>query len=83
MISVCIATYNGELFISQQLSSILSQLGEYDEVVISDDQSSDRTLEIIAGLNDPRVKLFSIQPSFSLELIGKRKPPDNVRGNSR
>ena len=61
MISVCIATYNGELFISEQLSSILSQLGDDDEVVISDDQSTDRTLEIIAGLNDPRVKVFSHQ----------------------
>ena len=61
MISVCIATYNGERFISQQLSSILSQLGDDDEVVISDDQSTDRTLEIIAGLNDPRVKVFSHQ----------------------
>ena len=61
MISVCIATYNGELFISEQLSSILSQLGDDDEVVISDDQSTDRTLEIIAGFNDPRVKVFSHQ----------------------
>ena len=36
-ISVCMATYNGELYIEEQLNSILSQLGEHDELIISDD----------------------------------------------
>ena len=39
MISVCMATYNGERFIKQQLDSILCQLSEEDEVIISDDGS--------------------------------------------
>lgn len=37
MISVCIATYNGEKYIKEQLQSILPQLSENDEVIISDD----------------------------------------------
>lgn len=58
MISVCIATYNGEKYIKQQLDSILQQLGPDDEVIISDDGSSDNTIDIIEELLDQRVKLY-------------------------
>ena len=64
MISVCIATHNGEKFIKEQLDSILSQLAPEDEVVISDDGSTDKTLYIIAEYNDPRLKVLHFnQPS--------------------
>lgn len=58
MISVCIATYNGEKYIREQLNSILSQIGKNDEIVISDDGSTDNTLGIIAALSDDRIKIF-------------------------
>ena len=51
-------SYNGEKYIKDQLVSILDQLGPDDEVIISDDQSSDSTVEIIKGINDARIKLF-------------------------
>lgn len=54
-ISVCLATYNGQAFIVQQLESILGQLGPEDEVVVSDDASSDATVERITSLGDPRI----------------------------
>lgn len=57
-ISVCIATYNGERYIKEQLESILNQLDPEDELVISDDGSTDRTLEIIKCISDNRIKLF-------------------------
>ena len=47
MISVCIATYNGEPFIAAQLESIVAQLSPEDEIIISDDGSTDRTLEVV------------------------------------
>ena len=59
MISVCMATYNGEKYLAEQLKSILSQLADDDEVIISDDNSSDGTLSVIASLNDPRVKVYN------------------------
>lgn len=57
-ISVCMATYNGEKFILKQLHSILEQLNNNDELVISDDSSIDHTVEIIKSLKDDRIKLF-------------------------
>lgn len=58
MNSVCIATYNGEKYIYDQLSSILSQINIDDEVIISDDNSTDNTIQIINNINDPRIKLI-------------------------
>ncbi|MDY2588687.1 MAG: glycosyltransferase [Agathobacter sp.] len=47
MISVAMATYNGEKYIYEQLLSIKKQIKPVDEVIICDDLSSDRTVEII------------------------------------
>lgn len=58
MISVCIATYNGEKYIREQLESILKQLNADDEVVISDDGSKDKTIEIIESLADKRITIL-------------------------
>lgn len=58
-LSVCMATYNGGRYLRQQLESILPQLGPDDELVISDDSSTDDTLAIIAGCNDPRIRVFA------------------------
>ncbi len=57
MISVCMAVYNGERFIKEQIDSILPQLQPNDELIISDDGSNDRTLAIIASIKDERIKL--------------------------
>jgi glycosyltransferase involved in cell wall biosynthesis len=56
--SVCMAAYNGERFIQPQLESILMQLGPRDELVVSDDGSTDGTLGAIRRFADPRVRVF-------------------------
>ena len=58
MTSVCMATYNGERFIKEQIDSILCQLSPDDELIISDDGSTDRTLELIASYNGKRIKVL-------------------------
>lgn len=47
MVSVVIATYNGEKYIENQLESIFLQTRPVDEVIICDDGSSDATAEIV------------------------------------
>lgn len=44
---VLIATYNGIKFIKEQLDSILNQTQKVDEIIISDDGSSDGTFEFL------------------------------------
>lgn len=58
MISVCVATFNGGKYIKRQLQSILIQLRDCDEVIISDDCSSDDTLDIINNIRDKRIKIY-------------------------
>lgn len=46
-ISVAVASYNGEKYIKEQMDSILRNLSKEDEIVVSDDGSTDRTKEIL------------------------------------
>lgn len=72
MISVCIATFNGEQYLRQQIDSILPQIGTDDEIVISDDGSTDGTLELLESYQDERIRVFhhdatSIKTTFPLD----------------
>ncbi|QIA08549.1 glycosyltransferase family 2 protein [Draconibacterium halophilum] len=81
-ISVCIPTYNGEAYIKEQLDSILNQTRTVDEIIISDDSSTDHTVEIIQSYNNPRIKLFEKQkfsnPIFNLEFALKQAKGDYI-----
>lgn len=66
MISVCMATYNGEKWIKRQIESILIQLKSEDELIVSDNYSTDKTIEIIKSFNDSRIKIFEFPPDKKL-----------------
>lgn len=55
------ATYNGEKFLHEQVDSILDQLTSDDELIVSDDGSTDKTIEILESYNDSRIKIFHNQ----------------------
>lgn len=59
-VSVAMATYNGEKYIKEQIESILENLEEQDELIISDDFSKDNTRNIIKEYEnkDKRIKLI-------------------------
>lgn len=60
-ISIALCTYNGEAFLREQLGSISGQTLLPDEVIVCDDNSSDRTCEMIkdfAASAPFRVSLF-------------------------
>jgi len=73
MKTVCVATYNGEAYIAQQLKSILPQLDAADEVVVSDDGSTDNTLSIINALGDKRIRIVKntnkTEPRFAIDRV--------------
>lgn len=58
MVSVCMTTYNGELYLEEQIKSILSNIGPEDELIVSDDGSTDSTIDIINNFKDNRIKLI-------------------------
>jgi len=50
MISVCLASFNGAPYIERQLVSIIGQLTGDDEIIVSDDGSTDGTLDVVRQL---------------------------------
>ncbi len=60
MISVVMTTYNGEKYLGEQIASVLLNLSEEDELIISDDGSKDRTKEILRDYRekDSRIRLY-------------------------
>jgi glycosyltransferase involved in cell wall biosynthesis len=61
MRSVVLATYQGGPYIGEQLDSILSQLAPDDEIIVSDDASTDATLTLVRDWQsrDARIKLLA------------------------
>lgn len=72
MISVAIATYNGQEFIKEQLLSILNQTMPVDEIVICDDQSSDDTVKIIQELLCDKIYLYQNEKNLGYKLNFKK-----------
>lgn len=58
LVSVAMATHNGERFVDEQLRSILDELAPTDEVIVVDDASRDSTVARLAALQDARVRVL-------------------------
>ena len=58
MISVVIPLYNKEKIIERSLQSVLSQNYDDFEVVVVNDGSTDRSVEIVKSISDPRITLI-------------------------
>ncbi|MBH21713.1 MAG: hypothetical protein CML98_08095 [Rhodobiaceae bacterium] len=68
-ISVCMATYNGEKFIKNQIETIINQSLKPRQLIISDDSSSDKTVEIIKRIThevDFEVKIYINKKSLGV-----------------
>ena len=65
MISVAMASYNGEKYIEQQLDSIFNQSKKIDELIITDDCSTDNTVFVI----EEYIKMLNISKELCELLI--------------
>ena len=72
-VSVAMATYMGQRFLSDQLNSIASQTRLPDELVVSDDQSTDGTLEIASE--------FAERAPFPVRIVRNESSLRGVIGN--
>lgn len=57
-VSVITPTFNDENFIVETINSVLNQTYQNIELIIVDDCSSDKSVEIIKGFSDSRIKLI-------------------------
>lgn len=58
LVSVIIPVYNVEAFIEETLNSVLHQTYKHFEILIIDDESPDKSIEICQTFDDPRIKII-------------------------
>ena len=58
LISVIVPVYNVENYIAQTINSVLNQTYPHFELLIIDDESPDRSIEICQQFNDSRIKII-------------------------
>lgn len=58
-VSIGIPFYNAERFLLDAIRSVFAQTHEDWELILMDDGSSDRSLEIARSVDDPRVRVYS------------------------
>lgn len=66
-ISVCIPVYNCEKFIGATIDSVLAQTCKDFELIILNNCSTDRTLDVINQYNDPRIRLIQNETNIGAE----------------
>ncbi len=65
-VTVLMAVYNGETYLKEAIDSIVCQTFSDFEFLIIDDASTDRTREVIASYNDPRIVLHCNETNLGL-----------------
>lgn len=87
LVSVCMATYNGGKYIREQVDSILNQEFKENpnvelELVVSDDGSTDDTLQILESYRDPRIKIFNHQNKKKYKYFNANRLASDNFGNA-
>src|SRR4029079_8750414 len=65
-VSVLVAVHNGARYLRPALESVLRQTVTDLELVVVDDGSTDDTPEVLAGFDDPRVRVVRGEPRRGL-----------------
>ena len=74
-VQICLATYNGEAYIASFLDSLVNQTFKKFEILVSDDGSTDNTLNIIDSYKD-QLKIAAYQNHSTTP----RGPAENFMG---
>jgi glycosyltransferase involved in cell wall biosynthesis len=67
-VSVIIPSYNHEKFIKECIQSVLDQTFQDLEIIITDDDSIDHTVDVIESFDDPRIKLFKFHKNQGVSI---------------
>ncbi len=72
LVSIIMAAYNAEKTIGIAIDSILAQTYTDWELLVVNDCSKDRTAEIVASINDPRVRLLQNDKNSGVSISRKK-----------
>ena len=79
LVSIVMPSYNSEKYIKASIESVLNQTYPKWELLIVDDCSTDKTVEIIKSLKDERIKFFQNEKN-SGAAISRNKALREVKG---
>ena len=65
-ISVLMSCYNHDKFVGEAIDSVLNQSFKDFELLIIDDNSTDKTFDIVNSFRDPRIKSFRNEKNFGM-----------------
>ena len=78
-ITVFIPAYNREKYIGEAIESILAQSYTDFEILLIDDGSTDRTVEIMRSYTDPRLRIMRNETNLGIPRT-RNKGIENARG---
>ncbi len=70
-VSIIVPVYNVEKFIKDTINSILTQTYENFEVLLINDSSTDKSVEIIKQIKDKRIKLINNEKNSGVAIEKK------------
>lgn len=81
LVSIITPAYNAERFIGETIESVLKQTYPHWEMIIVDDKSTDRTVEIVESYvkQDSRIKLIQLEKN-SGSAVARNTAMDNAKG---
>lgn len=65
-LSICIPNYNYAMYIGDTIQSILNQTHSDFELIVVDDASTDKSVDVINSFNDPRIKLYENKTNLGI-----------------
>ena len=65
-ISIIMSCYNHDKFVGEAIESVLNQSFKDFELLIIDDNSTDKTYDIVNSFKDPRIKVFRNEKNFGM-----------------
>lgn len=80
MISVITPMYNAEKFLSASIVSVLNQTFKDFELILIDDCSTDKTLEIAKSFSDSRIRILSTEKNLGNPGMARNIGLDAARG---
>lgn len=78
MIVVIMPVFNGKSYLEQQIKSILEQLDSGDLILISDDGSTDGTLDIIRSFSSEKLKCYERSKNTNIYCDSYSYTTDNI-----